>query len=255
MINSIIIDDMIFSFSRLSSFYQCKHQFKLQYISCDEGEDNFFSEYGSCIHSILERFAKGELECYELSSTYKEEYNEVIKHHAPPNKYVDLRQTYYDAGLNYLNELEDFGDYEIIAVEEEFLFEIDGIKIKGLIDLLVKDKDGNLHIIDHKSSDPKTAKSEKAKEYWKQMYLYSIHVKEKYGKYPVKLHLNCFRKRYWLSVDFDIKEIEKVKKWIVDTVDLIRKEEDFKPTINDFFCQFLCGFRNTCEYRWGNEVV
>lgn len=253
MINSIILDDFIWSFSRLNSFYQCKHQFKLQYINCDEGEGNFFSEYGTHLHNILEMFAKGELECYELSSVYKEDFDNVIKHPAPPNKYVDLRESYYNAGLNYLNEFEDFGDYEIVEVEKEFIFEIEGIKVKGVIDLLVRDKDGNLIITDHKSSDPKTAKSEKAKEYWKQMYLYSIHVKEEYGTYPVKLCINAFRKGYWLSIDFDEKEVEKVKKWVLDTVDLISKEEEFKPTINEFFCKFLCNFRNTCEYRWGTE--
>lgn len=253
MISDFILNDFIWSFSRINTFHQCPYQFYLQYIKETEGENNFFAEYGSHIHSLLERFAKGELESYELSGVYKDEYQDAVKHPAPPNKYVDLNQSYYQAGLDYLNEFEDFGEYEILAVEKEFFFQIDNIKIKGFIDLLVRDKDGNIHVIDHKSSDPKTAKSEKAKEYWKQMYLYSIHIKEKYGVYPAKLLLNCFRKGYWLSIDFDEKEVEKVKQWVLDTVDLIKKEEDFKPTINDFFCKFLCNFRNTCEYRWGTE--
>lgn len=245
-----LIEDMVWSFSRLNSFHQCPYQFKLQYIDCIKGENNFFAEYGTNIHEILEKFSKGEAEIYELSSIYEERYGDIVVHSAPPNKYVDLNQTYYDSGLDYLNNFEGFGDYEILGVEEEFLFEVDDIKVKGFIDLLVKDKDDNLHVIDHKSSDPKSAKSKKAQEYWKQMTLYSIPVFEKYGVYPKQLHINAFRKQQWFTVDFDIKVVDEVKKWVVDTVSEIIREEKFAPLSDGYFCNFLCNFRNgQCEYK------
>ena len=244
------IDEMIWSFSRLNTFYQCRQQFKLQYIDCLKGESNFFAEYGSFLHDILRRYAKGELEVYELSSVYKKEYFDTINHPAPPNKFVDLNKTYYNAGLDYLNNFDGFEGYEILDVEKEFIFDLEGLKIKGFIDLLAKDKNNNITIIDHKSSDPKSAKSQKAKEYYSQMYLYSIPVKEEYGVYPKQLHINAFRKQDWFTIDFDEKEIDKIKKWVLDTVKLIRKEEDWKPKSDPFFCNFLCNFRNgICEYK------
>lgn len=254
-VSDFIINDMVFSFSRLSSFYQCKYQFYLQYIKCEEGENNFFAEYGSLIHNILEQYAKGELESYELSTVYKNEYNRAIIHPAPPNKFVNLSQSYYKAGLKYLNSFEDFGDYEILDVEKEWNFKINNIKLTGFNDLLVRDRNGKLHVIDHKSSDLKTAKSKKAKEYWRQMYLYSIPIKEEYGEYPIQLHINAFRKQQWFTIDFDDKEIDNVKQWVIDTVELIRNEEEWNPTVNEFFCSFLCNHRNTCKYRWGNDNV
>lgn len=244
-----IIEDMVFSFSRLNSFHQCKYQFKLQYIDCLQGESNFFAEYGNFMHDILEKYANDKLEVYELSSKYKEDYFSVIEHLAPPNKFVDLNQSYFEAGLDYLDNFEGFEEYKILGVEKECLFEINNIKLKGYYDLLVKDENGDLNIIDHKSSDPKSANSQKAKEYWAQMYLYSIPIKEEYGVYPKKLHINAFRKQQWFTIDFDEREIDKVKQWVVDTVKLIKKEENWLPKSDSFFCNFICNFRNICEFK------
>lgn len=246
---SFIIDDMVFSFSRLNCFHQCPYQWMLQYIECVEGENNAFAEFGSLSHDILERYAKGELEIYELPLAYEEEYDKFVEHKFPPNKYVNLNESYKKQGREYFENFEGFGDYEIVSIEEEFEFLIDNIKIKGLLDLLVKDKDGNYHIIDHKSSDPKSAKSKKAQEYWMQMTLYAIWVYQKYGAYPVKLHINAFRKQQWFTIDFNEAEIDSIKKWVIDTVDAIKKEEKFPPKSDQFFCRFLCNFRNgLCEY-------
>ena len=245
---SFIIEDMIWSFSRLSSFQQCPYQWKLQYIDCAKGENNAFAEFGLLSHKILEKYAKDELELFELSMVYDEKYDDFIEHKFPYNKHVDLNESYKKQGKDYFDNFSGFGDYEIISIEEEFEFVMDNIKIKGLLDLLVKDKDGNYHIIDHKSSDPKSAKSAKAKEYWKQMTLYAIWVYVKYGVFPVKLHINAFRKQQWFIIDFDENEIDKIKKWVIDTVDVILKEEEFLPKSDAYFCRNLCNFRNLCEY-------
>jgi ATP-dependent helicase/DNAse subunit B len=246
---SFLIEDMVWSFSRLNSFLQCPYQFKTQYIDCERGIQNFFAEFGSHCHGILEKYCKNEAKLCELADIYTKTYNKAINFTAPPNKFVDLNQTYYDSGLEYFNNFKGFGNYEIVGVEKEVKFNINNIKIKGYIDLLMKDKEGNLHIIDHKSSDPKSAKSEKAMEYWKQMTLYAIGVYEEYGQYPVKLHINAFRKQQWFKIDFDINQVQIVKDWVVETVDKIMKETKYLPLSDDYFCRFLCNFRNTCEYK------
>lgn len=240
---------MVYSFSRLTTFEQCPYKFYLSYIECLEGIDNFFSDYGHHGHSLLEKYLKKEIELYELSDLYTKDYLEVVKHQAPPNKFVDLNESYYRQGKEYFDNFNGFEDYEVIAVEKEVLFEIEGIKIKGFIDVLARDKEGNLHIIDHKSSDPKSAESEKAKEYWKQMALYSIPIKEEYGVYPKQLHINAFRKQQWFKKNLEEQDIVDVKKWVVDTVKKISEEENWLPCSDGYFCNFICGYRGTCEYR------
>lgn len=244
-----LIEDMIWSFSRLNSFYQCPWQFKLQYIDCNKGEGNFFAEFGTKIHGILEDYAKGKLEIYELADTYEKTYTDTVIHKAPPNKYVDLNQKYYDSGYEYLMNFEGFGNYEIVAAEKEINFKINNINVKGYIDLLLKDKEGNFIIADHKSSAVKSKTSEKAKEYIKQMTLYAIGIYEEYGVYPKELHINAFRENKYYVVPFNINEVENVKQWVLDTVNLIMKEEKWLPKSDNYFCNWLCNFRGSCEYR------
>ena len=243
-----IIENMKWSFSRLNSLDTCPHMWKLTYLDHEEGVSNSFADFGTFAHEILEKYAKGEAEIYELASMYEEEYNKAVPLPFPPNKYVSLADKYYEAGLNYFENFEGFGDYEIVQAEKELEFTVDKYKVTGYIDLLLKDKDGNFHIFDHKSSTVKSAKSDKAKEYWKQMYLYSIAIYQEYGVYPVKLHINAFKEGKIYTIDFDIEEIEKVKKWVVDTIEILKKEREFLPKSNSFFCKFVCSYRNSCEY-------
>ena len=48
-----IIDTMLWSFSRLNFYEQSPYGFWLKYVQCNEGEPNFFGQYGSLMHKIL----------------------------------------------------------------------------------------------------------------------------------------------------------------------------------------------------------
>ena len=240
---------MEWSYSRLNSFLQCPYQFYITYILKNRGFGNFFSEYGSFGHNLLERYSKGELSIFDLATEYENNYYSNINFKAPPNKWVDLNESYYNQGLEYFENFEGFGDYKIVAVEEEYKFEIEGYKFKGYSDLLLKDNNDGLHVVDHKSSDSKSKSSEKAQGYFNQMYFYSIPILEKYKKYPVALHINGFRKQQWFTEEFDKNKVDEVKKWAINTIHQIENTKDFKPKSDFFFCNFLCGHRNgTCEY-------
>lgn len=244
-----LVEDMKFSFSRINSYYSCPYMWKLQYIDCQKGLSNSFADFGTHVHNILEKYADGEAEIYELCPLYQEGYNKAVPLPFPPNKYVNLADSYYNSGLEYLRNFEGFGDFEIVEAEKALEFEIDGYKITGYIDLLLKDKDGNFHIFDHKSSAVKSKTSEKAQEYWKQMYLYSIGIFDEFKVYPKQLHINAFRENKIYTIDFDESEIDKVKKWVIDTIDALKKETKFMPNSDHFFCNFICNFRGTCEFR------
>ena len=136
-----IIDTMEWSFSRLTAYSQCNYNFYLKYIECNEGDENFFSQYGNFIHKILEKYEKGELSLFELCTYYEEHYSENVTCPAPPNNYVDLGQSYYDKGLDFLENIDlDLEDFEILGVEKKVKFTIDKYKMIGFIDLLLKDK-------------------------------------------------------------------------------------------------------------------
>lgn len=251
---------MTWSFSRLNSFYNCPYEWKLHYIECLEPEHGFFDEYGSFMHKILEKYAKGELSLFELNKYYEENFNDEIPHDAPPNNYVDLRQSYYDKGLEYLNNIDLLLDeYKILGVEKKVEFQIGGKDFVGYIDLLVREKKTNrIIIIDHKSSSIKILKNgnisktdqEHFKAFKRQLYLYSIPIIKEYGEVS-KLKWNMFKDQKWIEIPWVKEEYDEAIKWAEDTLDLIANETMWLPNNSSYYyCNYLCGQRNNaCEYK------
>lgn len=255
-----IIDSMCWSYSRLSSFHQCPYGFKLHYIDCNKGENNFFGQYGTLMHTILEKYEKGELSLFEISQYYIDNFSEVVTCDAPPNKYVDIKQSYYDKGLDYLDNIDLILDnYEILGIEKEVKFNIGGYEMIGYIDLLLKDKEtGDIIVLDHKSGSVKFKKNgeicssekEHVLGFKRQLYLYSIAVIEEYGVKPKYLRWNLFKDRNWLTYEFNDDEFEEAKKWAENTVKSIENETAWLPNPSEYFCHNICDMRNcACEYK------
>jgi len=278
----LAIEDFTWSFSRLSSYAQCPQGFHLQYIDCKPDIENAFSQYGSYNHQLLEDYANGKLEVYELLDEYRKGYYDSVTERFPPNQYVDQDEKYFNQGHEYFENFEGFDDLEILGIEEKLRFMLgDKYKFVGIIDLVVRDSEGNLCIIDHKSKTIFKRKcvcelceknysleaatkrdftcikkckgrlneiiTEEMRDFLRQLYLYSIPVYEKYGEYPKKLIFNFFREGGFWATDFNIKTLEEAKAWAVDTIESIRNDEKFAPNVDGFFCKWICGQRRNCR--------
>lgn len=254
-----LLDTMTWSFSRLNSFYNCPYEFFLHYIQCNKSENGFFGEYGTLIHTILEKYAKGELSLFELNQYYEEHFNECIPHNAPPNKCVDIRQSYYDKGMEYLDNIDLYlENYEILGVEKKVNFKIKDKDFVGYIDLLVRDKETNeIIIIDHKSASIKILKNGSISkpdrrhflEFKRQLYLYSIPIIKEYGSVS-KLKWNMFKEQKWIEVSWKQEEYDEAVQWAEDTLELIERETLWLPNPDYYYCHYLCGQRNNaCEYK------
>lgn len=247
-----VLDEMVWSFSRLNSFHTCKRMFYKRYVLENESENNFFAQYGSFVHKILEMYSKGEIELYNMIQYYKDNFDVFITEDAPPNNYVDLREQYYKKGLKYLENFNGFDD-EPIGTEQEIKLDIElsdmTIKFIGYIDRLSKDADGNIKILDHKSKS--AFKNDKElKEYLRQLYLYSLYVKQEYDKYPKTLEFNMFKENDIVTCDFDYDALQESIQWVEDTIHDIYNEEEFPTKTdnpgNDFFCKYICGYKGLC---------
>jgi hypothetical protein len=133
-VSDFIIDDMIFSYSRIDTFDNCPKCFYLQYIKCKKSAQGAFGQFGELCHNILERYAKGELESYELSKEYKDNFDKIVNCPFPPNKYVDLKDKYYEEGLLFFDNFEEYENIKIIGVENEYSFKIGKYNFTGKID-------------------------------------------------------------------------------------------------------------------------
>lgn len=230
--NDFILDGMRWSYSSVNTYNTCPQAFRLGYLDALPRVGNAFSDWGTFLHSLMERYFRGELEFFELSQVYVDTYKDNVVCAFPPNKYCDLSQRYYDAGKAYLDRFDGlFNDCEIVAVEERVKLNIDGRPFVGVIDLVVKDGDDYI-VVDHKSKSALKTQKEKA-EYARQLYLYAIYVKEKYGKWPTKLVFHMVRAGGELvEIPFVEADAEAAKQWFLSTIDAIYADETFMSKPN-----------------------
>lgn len=255
---SFMLDGMRWSFSRLSCYARCSYNFYLDYIKKVDKEQNAFAQYGTFVHELLEKYAKNELLIFELLDEYKEKFTMNVTHDFPPNAYVDLAQTYYQGGLEYFTKFEGFDEYEILEVEKKVEFKIDKYPFIGYIDLLLKDKEGNIVVLDHKSKDLKRPQKKRWEdtevrrttelyEYLRQLYIYCIPIVEQEHIVPKYLIFNCFRKGNIIKIDFDMEDYKESKQWALDIINKIYADEKMNKVYDsDFFCNFICGVSHYC---------
>lgn len=238
-----------YSFSKLSSFNTCKYGYKLTYIDHVKGIGNCFSSYGSEVHSIMERYAKGEIELWDLSDIFEWEFESAVPENFPSTKFCpDMRKLYYEQGVDFLKNFPGYDNCKILEVESAFDHDIDDWTFNGIIDLVLEDKDGNLIIQDYKSKSSFKSKIEQA-EYARQLYLYSLHIREKYGKDPDILRFFLFRKNSIIDIKFDPRGVEEALSWARETVRAIRECWDYPPTCEEFYGENLCNHREHCDYK------
>ncbi len=251
---TFLIDDMMFSYSRLTSFEQCHYGWLLNYIFHEEKRSGFFAEYGSFVHEIIAKILNGELSKEEAPTYYMRHFAEQCP---TPAISSSLWAKYYARGLEYLKSF-SFPHNKIVAVEERVKFDLgDGVPFIGYVDV-ISEENGELVITDHKSHDlkpfsrkypeKKTKTDIELEAYLRQLILYAYGVKLKYGKYPAALEFNCFKAGTWITVPFQEEWVEPTLQWARDLRSLIRDESEWRPNEDYFFCQNLCDVRDSCEY-------
>ena len=254
---------MVWSYSRVNSYYTCPYMFKLTYLDHASKTGSSFGEWGSLCHSIYEDYAKGNLAIYELGDTYDERWNEYMLTDFPPSRGGTMASNYYNRGKELFDTFEGFPEHwEILAVEQKAMLTIHGRQFVGYIDLLVRDKrDEKLIVIDHKSKS-KFVNAEELEHYTFQLYLYALWVYETYGEYPKQLIFNMFRTGKEEVEPFTEHGLNKAIDWFTTTIDKIYTDVDFwdkielsyeaanKPLSSfkntDFFCNYICGCRSDC---------
>lgn len=253
---SHIIDGMTWSFSRIEAFEQCPYEWVSRYIYGEDQRRLFFSDFGSFMHDILCRYFRNELAEESLADTYLLEFSEKVSGNAPSFQIISSR---FEDGYSYLRSpfstRVDLKNREILGVEQEFVLSLDGIPFTGVVDLVTSDN-GELVVTDHKSTVIKPPSGRKKPTLYdqdrnkraRQLYLYALAVKEKYGQWPSRLEFNCFRVPEIVSIPFDEKAKDEVIRWVPEVTQKISDCERFSPNVDYFYCKNLCHLKE-CPYR------
>jgi hypothetical protein len=259
----------LFSFSKLETFHNCKRSYYYNYIKKDRGGDNIYSYTGTVVHELTQAMIQKQI-------TNKEAVNRFISS-IDAAEMLELPWISENVKNNYVNCISHFLENYIpvenntIQIEDYFEIDIDGVIMRGYIDLWYK-VGNEIYIIDLKTSTKFSKKDLPKKS--RQLLLYGIAMSKKYPDCKITLQFNMLKyvlrngklfernKLEWfeeepdgiVNVDYTEESLEEVKNYVTDTVkeiNLINKEDmsywtmDNDPT-KDFFCRNLCSHRSLC---------
>ena len=246
-----IMEDWVWSYSRISAFDDCPYKFFMHYIDGENENEMFYSSYGSFVHKLHELYYTGKVNAEDLPIVFLKGFSTEVKGKRPSDKIVS---EYIEKGLLYFNSFKPF-EYDIIGVEKEVHFNVGGFPMVGIIDFIGKDKN-DFVIIDHKSRDLKQRSNRQKKtqndleidDKLKQLYLYSTYIKDEYGVFPKYLCFNCFKSGVFIKEQFDTDQYKEAVEWAVKTINDIMDADEFYPRVDFFRCRYLCGLNDRCDY-------
>lgn len=241
---------MQFSYSNLNTFQTCRAAWKYIYINCVERQDNFFSQHGKFSHEILEKYFKNELESYELAEFYKNNYHNKITLLSPPYP-PNMAENYYQNGLSFFENFKfDKSKYNILGIEDSIETKFLNTKFIVKPDIYLQNKNnGIITLLDYKSSKYKKKKEE---EYRHQLEIYSYFIWIEKNIEINKIFVWFLRENQFIELKTNPFAYATTLQWIEDSFEAIKKEENFEPNLskeNKYFCNFICGCSNICEYR------
>lgn len=245
MNNFFLLDAMDWSYSRVSAFDQCPRMFDLTYLQCKDRVENAFAQWGTLAHSLLERYFRHEIELWDMSGLYENEYRKAITESFP---FPRLEDSYYERGLEFFSTFSgQLGDEkEVLAVEERYTSILGGRPVVGVIDLVPCNESG-LIVCDHKSRGKWKSRQERRK-YLRQLNIYAVRIKEKFGEWPRELWFNKFREGILDREPFSEQVAQEDVDWFLRSIDNIYKAESFPAKPDRFFCNYLCSVREHCEH-------
>jgi len=255
------------SVSSINSYIDCGLQYKFSKI--EKRKPDFVSDnliFGSCIHRILAEFNQEKmmgnlLSSDELEEMFKQDWEKSAK---------DKDDIEYSKGKSYrilLNQgvklIAEFiksvpeNDNTIVAIEEAFIFNIEGLDIPliGVMDLVEEDPDGSLIITDYKTSKRAMSLNEVDKNFQLTVY-YTAAKANGYADREVNLKFDCliktqkpkFEQIYtYRSYDHTARALKKIK----HVYDGILKGV-FVPNDNSWRCSG-CSYKSHCDNWFKTE--
>lgn len=167
----------------------------------------------------------------------------------------NYEQKAYNQALNYFQTFKGFGNNEIISTEEPFEIKVGSYWFRGISDLIMKNPDGELIVVDHKTKSPSSMKAD-YDLYLNQLYLYAEYCKRKYNVYPKYLYFNMIKDPSVTKIEtFSPSQMQKTLEWTEQTIDAIYMESEFLAAKaeeitkggSDFYCRWICPMYDVCE--------
>lgn len=244
---------MTWSYSRIKCYEDCPYQWFLKYIKeYSDSPSQFYASFGSLIHKILADFLSGKTPIGKSKIIFLTSYQSEVIGERPE---LSIVKKYINDTSDFLEIFNGFPDYSTVAVEDEIKFRINNYDFIGYIDYLGENSNG-LSVIDHKSRKLKPRSNRKKStindktldSMYKQLYIYSEGINQKYGHYPHELCFNCYRNGMLIKEPFDEIKCNEAKEWAINTIENIKHTDYFAPKVDYFKCRYICDVNEECCY-------
>jgi len=237
---------MRISKSKLNLYLLCPRKFKYKYIDHMEEDISSFAQVGLDVHEYAEHVAK-ELMRYDRI-THDIVDKEMLKLYPYDDQDFDSDE-HAQALLEFFYNIAD-NDYEIFSAEGDI--KDDELNLRGIIDLILRDKKTNeLFIIDYK-----TGKSRPISNYRIELCIYRRLVNYKYPSYKVSSACIYFTKdKQYRGFNFAEKQkkgsyvTEEDYDAVFELINYVRHQIDtdyFPPKVDPFFACKYCSFEDQC---------
>lgn len=237
---------MRISKSKINTYKKCPREFKYIYVDNFESEPNEYMQLGLDIHSIAENVGA------ELSlkdAVTDDDIIEAFEKHFIESEF-DITK-HMENLFFFFKDILNSG-YKIFNVEEDIYD--NEYDIRGIVDLVLEDEDGDLIVIDYK-----TGKSKPITDYRLELCMYRRLIEFKYpgrtvssaaifftkdGKYR-GLNFTDEQKKGSYITEEDYKAVFKYINFIRDKID-----NNIFPPKKQFLCEY-CNFQEQCNSDGG----
>lgn len=236
------------SASSIATFHQCPLKYKYSRIDNLKEPPTQETLLGNFVHEILEVFYK--LEPSErtvqnarfIASTVWNEYKDSAEHLTKTEQGAkDFRWRAWFCVEN-LWKVENPELVALNGVETEFVGDVDGVRVKGIIDRWVVDEEDLIQVSDYKTG--KVPRKEWRDDKFDQLVIYGILAGDASNKNIGSLHLIYLKEGVKLTFSPTEERISKVKEHIVKTRKMI--DERCESEEFEYHTSNLCGW---CHFK------
>ena len=191
------------TYSSINTYIDCPFRYMLVYKYGFETPRIFMQNIGIFVHNVLQRIHREMKDKNKLDDEKIEGFvNDYwIPVYSRKTKDETLKSKYLTDFINYYKKSKEFYDM-ILEIEKPFSHIGDNMIIKGKVDLVAKDKDGNVNLIDFKARKKEGIKDTNVDKQLK-MYRYCLN-----DKHINRLVAYTFMDNQKTLFDFDEGEIE-----------------------------------------------
>ena len=240
--------------SRASQFKTCPKQFKFSNVDKIKEPTNLVQAKGTTVHQALEDLydlPRDERTPEVLYDLFRKAWSNVRGNDEHVNLFESLEdeREWGQEGLNLLHnylKLENPKELEPLEQERWVRGSIEDLNLRGILDRMDKDKDGNLIIVDYKSGKAPMAKYKEPRFF--ALKLYALLIREEIGTTPKELKLIYLKNSTIHIMKVDDTMLDDAKIEILSIWGEIKKafEENNFPATKNALCKEWCYYKPIC---------